>query len=87
MFWLRADSLALCSSAKHRRVLMSCAYDSIGWGAHFGAAASPQQQWQTYFTADFVCETAAGCTCHTTWVRMCIQARLLHIVPPMMQPA
>ena len=61
---------------------MSCAYDSIGWGAHFSAAASPQQQWQTYFTADFVCETAAGCTCHTTWVRMCLQAHLLHTAPP-----
>ena len=50
---------------------MSCAYDSIGWGAHFGAAVSPQQQWQTYFTADMVCGTAAGCTCDTTSVRAC----------------
>ena len=42
---------------------MSCAYDRVGWGAHFGAPASAQQQWQTYFTADFVCSTVAGCMC------------------------
>ena len=58
------------SSPKHRSVIMSCAYNSIGWGAHFGAAASAQQQWQTYFTADLVCTTASGCTCYASQVRM-----------------
>ncbi|BDA51147.1 hypothetical protein COCOBI_18-0220 [Coccomyxa sp. Obi] len=56
-------------SAKHRNLLTSCAYDTIGWGVEYagepgGAAVSAQ--WPTYITADLACSVGTACTCSST---------------------
>lgn len=59
----------LMCSDPHRAILTSCDYDTSGWGAQYGSSVNGQQiraTYASYFTGNFLCSVASGCTCNQT---------------------